>query len=105
MVEAVTRLSKTCCERLVAHDALRIIYSLIRSCNRSKPHMEVLKHALEILNNLNDFDVPVFGQETVDVLVEVLMNYREEELFQAACRVLAGHLPFADRVTVSNMLM
>jgi abnormal spindle-like microcephaly-associated protein len=99
-VEAVTRLSETCCDRLVAHDALRIIYSLIRSCNRSKPHMQVLKHALEILNNLNSFDVEVFSDEMVDVVVEVMLNYREEEVFGAACRVLAGHLPYADRVQV-----
>ncbi len=62
--------------------------------------MQVLKHALEILNNLNSFDVEVFSDEMVDVVVEVMLNYREEEVFGAACRVLAGHLPYADRVQV-----
>ena len=47
-----TRLSPVCCERLASHHAIPILLFLIQSCNRSQPHMEVLRLALNVLRNL-----------------------------------------------------
>ena len=52
VAEVSTRLSPICCERLVAANAVSVIFRLIRSCNRSLPHMEIIKHSMAILINL-----------------------------------------------------
>ena len=51
-VDVVTRLSPRCCEQMVAGNAVDVIYLLIRSCNRSLPHMELIKYSVNILLNL-----------------------------------------------------
>jgi abnormal spindle-like microcephaly-associated protein len=51
-LNAVTRWSRGCCLRLVEHDAVHILFEVIRSCNRSKPHMAVLVHSIQILVHL-----------------------------------------------------
>ena len=38
---------------VVTEDAICTILRLLRSCNRSTPHMELLKHALNVLYNLS----------------------------------------------------
>ena len=51
--ELVTRLSSVCCEDVARCGALRVIYALVRKCNRSLPHMEIIKHSLCILINVS----------------------------------------------------
>jgi abnormal spindle-like microcephaly-associated protein len=43
MAEVSTRLSRVCCEALVAVDGIEKLVALIRSCNRSNPHMELMR--------------------------------------------------------------
>ena len=50
--DVATRLSWRCCERLVEVNAVGVIYRLILSCNRSLPHMELIKFSVSILLNL-----------------------------------------------------
>lgn len=50
--DVATRLSPACCERMVEVNAVGVIYTLISSCNRSQPHMEIIKLAVSILLNL-----------------------------------------------------
>ena len=50
--DVATRLSWLCCERLVEVNAVGVIYRLILSCNRSLPHMELIKFSVSILLNL-----------------------------------------------------
>ena len=50
--EAVTRLSPECCEQMVEGHALPVIFKLIRSCNRSIPHMELIKYSVTVLLNV-----------------------------------------------------
>lgn len=52
VADVATRLSPVCCERLVEVNAVGVIYRLILSCNRSLPHMEVIKFCVNILLNL-----------------------------------------------------
>ncbi|RUS33995.1 hypothetical protein BC938DRAFT_482940 [Jimgerdemannia flammicorona] len=92
-LDVVTDLSKICCLRLIEHDVIRIIFTLIKQSNRSQPHMEVLKHAMYILRNLSrtpETSPHVFADpEGVDILVESLQSYRENErIFACAASIL-----------------
>ncbi|MEQ2161729.1 hypothetical protein GOODEAATRI_012510 [Goodea atripinnis] len=52
-LETATRLSPECCEQLVDRGATNTIFTLIRSCNRSGPCMEVITFSIQILLNLS----------------------------------------------------
>ena len=41
-----------CCEKMVEVNALGVLYRLVNSCNRSLPHMELIKYTVNILLNL-----------------------------------------------------
>ncbi|KAF9181859.1 hypothetical protein BGZ51_005139 [Haplosporangium sp. Z 767] len=96
-LDTVTRLSKNSCLRLVEHNAVNIIFQLIKSCNRSQPHMQVLKHALNIIENLSrDRDTigSVFwAPEGMEILVDSAQAYRENEMvFDSVVTILLIHL-------------
>ncbi|KAF9570773.1 hypothetical protein EC968_001423 [Mortierella alpina] len=96
-LDVVTRLSKNSCLRLVEHNVINIIFQLIKSCNRSQPHMEVLKHALNIIENLSrdaDTSGSVFwAPEGVEILVDSAQAYRENDMvFESVVRILLIHL-------------
>lgn len=50
--DAITRLSPRCCQRLAEGNAVQVLLTLLRSCNRSVPHQEILKHSVSVLLNL-----------------------------------------------------
>ena len=52
-LDKVTRLSPECCQIFVREGALIIIYNFILNCNRSVPHMDLIKLCLKILINLS----------------------------------------------------
>ncbi|RUS18329.1 LOW QUALITY PROTEIN: hypothetical protein BC937DRAFT_88916 [Endogone sp. FLAS-F59071] len=92
-LDVVTCLSKICCLRLIEHNVIRIIFTLIKQSNRSQPHMEVLKHALNILENVSrtpeTLPYVFTDPEGVEILVESLQSYREnEQIFACAASVL-----------------
>ncbi|KAF9582765.1 hypothetical protein BGW38_010790 [Lunasporangiospora selenospora] len=96
-LDVVTRLSKNSCLRLVEHNVVNIIFQLIKSCNRSQPHMEVLKHGLNIVENLSrdpDTVGSVFwAPEGMEILVDCAQAYRENELvFESVVTILLIHL-------------
>ncbi|CAG2201877.1 ASP [Mytilus edulis] len=51
-LDVATRLSAACCEKFVSVNAVHVIYRLMRGCNRSQPHMELIKYSVSILLNL-----------------------------------------------------
>jgi len=51
--EVVTRLSPESCQRMADGKAVAVLFKLMHHCNRSLPHMELLKYALLILLNLS----------------------------------------------------
>lgn len=81
-LEAATRLSSICCERMAQSGAVRTIFTLIRSCNRSIPCMEVITLSIQILLNLTKYEKTVSTVHEVEDSVEVLLNlmqiYREK---------------------------
>lgn len=50
--EVVTRLSEVCCQQVVRDGALPVIFKVIKKCNRSLPHLEVIKYSISILFNV-----------------------------------------------------
>lgn len=50
--EVVTRLSEVCCQQVVKDGALPVIFKVIKKCNRSLPHLEVIKYSITILFNV-----------------------------------------------------
>jgi len=88
-----TSLARECCEALVKVEGLPKLLAVIRSCNRSKPHMELLRHVLRILENVALH--PPFLNElaeapsAVETLVELLQTYRpDDHVFVPAGRLL-----------------
>ncbi|KAJ7986238.1 hypothetical protein DPEC_G00337880 [Dallia pectoralis] len=81
-LETATRLSPECCKRLVTSGATLVIFTLIRSCNRSVPCMEVITYAVQVLLNLSKYDQTteaVYAVEnSVDTLLDLLQIYREK---------------------------
>jgi hypothetical protein len=92
-LDVATRWSKECSQRIVDEDAVHILLRLIRSCNRSTPHMELQKSTLNVLRNLckdRDLCTEVFAvADSVDILVELMQMYRDKhETFLQACSIL-----------------
>ena len=52
LLDALTQLLPQCCERLVAVDAVAVLYKLIAACNRSEPHIRIITYALNTLLNV-----------------------------------------------------
>uniref|UniRef100_A0A8C7IYX2 Assembly factor for spindle microtubules n=1 Tax=Oncorhynchus kisutch TaxID=8019 RepID=A0A8C7IYX2_ONCKI len=81
-LETATRLSPECCEHLVTSGATLVIFTLIRSCNRSVPSMEVITYAIQVLLNLSKYDKTIEAvyavENSVDTLLDLLQIYREK---------------------------
>ncbi|PIK33546.1 hypothetical protein BSL78_29642 [Apostichopus japonicus] len=79
--EVATRLSSRCCERLVAGQAVPVLFCLIRNCNRSLPCMEVIKHVVATLTNLAKYHVTAPAvldcTDSVTGILDLMMIYRE----------------------------
>ncbi|TFJ87164.1 hypothetical protein NSK_001496 [Nannochloropsis salina CCMP1776] len=88
-----TSLARECCEALVKVEGLPKLLAVIRSCNRSKPHMEVLRHVLRILENVAlhppFLNALAEAPSAVETLVELLQTYRpDDHVFVPAGRLL-----------------
>ena len=100
-VELSTRFSPVCCMMFAERGIVPAIYALIRSCNRSQPHQELLRLALGVLVNTAKHPVSqpavASASECVDVLVDLLQMFRDTAtvfapalwLLRTVCRVSA----------------
>nr|DBA18168.1 TPA: hypothetical protein GDO54_016450 [Pyxicephalus adspersus] len=81
-LEAATRLSAICCENMAQSGAVKIIFTLIRSCNRSIPCMEVIRLSIQVLLNLTKYEKTVSSvyevEDSVEVLLDLMQIYREK---------------------------
>ncbi|XP_050415465.2 abnormal spindle-like microcephaly-associated protein homolog [Patella vulgata] len=92
-LDVVTRLSPRCCERMVEVNAVCVIYRLMRSLNRSLPHMDVIKYSINILLNLAKYDKTrdyVYNvKDSISNLLELLTIYREKgHIFTKTCTLI-----------------
>ncbi|XP_026556248.1 abnormal spindle-like microcephaly-associated protein [Pseudonaja textilis] len=81
-LEVVTRLSPVCCENMAQSKAVCTIFTLIRSCNRSVPSMDVIKYSVQVLLNLSKYerttDAVYSVENSVETLLDLLQMYREK---------------------------
>ncbi|XP_047665505.1 abnormal spindle-like microcephaly-associated protein isoform X2 [Tachysurus fulvidraco] len=81
-LETATRLSPESCEHLVNSGATHTIYTLIRSCNRSVPSMEIITLAIQVLLNLSKYNKTIDAvydvEDSVETLLDLLQMYREK---------------------------
>ncbi|KAM9460689.1 abnormal spindle-like microcephaly-associated protein [Clarias gariepinus] len=81
-LETATRLSPESCEYLVNSGATHTIFTLIRSCNRSVPSMEIITLAIQVLLNLSKYnktiDAVYDAEDSVETLLGLLQTYREK---------------------------
>ena len=86
-LEVTTRFSAVCCARFREEGAAPILFALIKSCNRSKPHQELLKVAMDVLEHVASAPAgapAVTGAvEAVEVLLDVMQVRRAAKLRRA----------------------
>ena len=81
-LEVSTRLSRKCCVAFAQADAPSILYDLIRSCNRSLPHIELLHYILLTLTNVASHSLllPSIATETsIEILMDLIQMFRDKE--------------------------
>jgi abnormal spindle-like microcephaly-associated protein len=81
-LEAATRLSIVCCEEFTRAGAADILLALIRTCNRSLPHVELLHHILFTLENVASHDslLPGFlDPVSAEVFMDLVQMFRDKD--------------------------
>jgi abnormal spindle-like microcephaly-associated protein len=82
-LERATRYSRQCCTAFTQAGAPDILFSLVRSCNRSLPHVELLEWILLTLSNVARFDelLPSVATITgVRIFLDLLQMFRDKEV-------------------------
>jgi hypothetical protein len=83
-LKMVTQYSRTCSQHFIEHGAMRIIFALMASSNRSEPHRRLIKICLGIVSNLRSWgkllksSTSLLQESEMLVLVDLLQSYREK---------------------------
>eukprot|EP01038_Epipyxis_sp_PR26KG_P007565 gene7565-10306_t len=93
-LEYSTQISKHCCESFAHAGAYNILFGLLRSCNRSTPHQELLRISLVILLNVARHfhlaSIVALADDATDALVDLIQMFRDKRsLFILACELLS----------------
>jgi len=106
-LDKVTRLSPECCLLFTREGALNILYTFISSCNRSVPHMDLIKYCVQIFINLAKYNETVrFILEppnSLSILLDLLQAYHTSNpnIFMDVCVlfiILAQNEKIADAI-------
>ncbi|CAI9716381.1 spindle-like microcephaly-associated homolog [Octopus vulgaris] len=95
-LEAASRLSPVCCLQLARENAIPVIYNIVKGCNRSVPHMELIKYSIQIFLNLAKYAPTIESvyhsrPDAIDILLNVMMVFREKGLvFSKSCILLGS---------------
>ena len=91
--EVSSRLSVRCCENFVKAGAPEILFKLITTCNRSLPHMELLRYVLMTITNVASRGELVFSvasENAVNVLIDQIQCFRDKRnIFVLATELLS----------------
>jgi hypothetical protein len=94
-LEMVTRYSRSCSRHFIEHDAMRIIFALMASSNRSEPHQHLVVLCLGIVRNLRAWGHVItggaqrlLGEPELLTLVDLLQNYREKPAISVCALML-----------------
>jgi hypothetical protein len=83
-IEFSTRYSKECCALIADSGGVAALLAFMRSCNRSKPHAEMLRLALGVLHNVGRWrelaPALLAAPDAVAVLSERLQMFRDMEV-------------------------
>ena len=93
-LELSTQLSRPCCESFAHAGAASILFTLLRSCNRSTPHQELLRIALIVLLNVGRHEhlAPILAAspDSTDALIDLMQMFRDKKsIFILASELLA----------------
>ncbi len=83
ILEASTLESFTCCDEFAKADAHHILLSLALTCNRSEPHLELVRLILAILTNVVQHPPIVKSLATTfaaDALIDLVQRYRDKSV-------------------------
>lgn len=93
ILETSTRLSRNCCVAFVRVGAPNILYDLIGSCNRSLPHIEILRYVLLTLRNVSsqkDLLQDVATSKSAEIFLDLVQMFRDkQEVFHVALILLS----------------
>ena len=88
-LEISTRLSPPCCSAFANGGATGILFKLVRTCNRSPPHQELLQSILRTLNFVamrgeefcrNMIQIgDITPESAVEVISDLIQNFRDKE--------------------------
>lgn len=87
----VTGLSPECCLIFTREGAIDILYNFIQNCNRSVPHMDLIKFCLQIFINLSKYSQTVEyilqPSGSLSILLNLLQAYQSSNpnIFMDAC--------------------
>ena len=92
-LDTATHFSVKCCGAFTSAGATKALLHLIRSCNRSTPHQEILRLSLSILLNVvrhSDLAVVVAVDfDGTDVVVDLMQMFRDKSIiFNLSCELL-----------------
>ena len=105
MLEISTRLSKKCCFEFCKANASNILYDLMRTCNRSLPHIELLQYVMLTLLNVakhNEVIPSISSHDAVEILIDMIQMFRDKEhIFNMATQLLSIVCYSHDQLLVS----
>lgn len=81
-LEIWTKSSYNSCKMLITSESVEILYSLIRACNRSVPHVELLEYILETLFHVTKYEdlIPsICSESLVETLVDLIQLFRDKD--------------------------
>ena len=81
-LETSTRLSAVCCEVFTEANAADILLGLIRTCNRSLPHIQLMQNVLLTLDNVSKHAVllPSFANpDSAEVFMDLSQVFRDKD--------------------------
>lgn len=90
-LDKVTKLSPECCEIFSKEGAIEILYAFISSCNRSVPHMDLIKICLQIFINLGKYSLTcqriLEPPPALTILTNLLQAYQTSNpaIFMSVC--------------------
>jgi hypothetical protein len=100
-----TQLSPQCSEAFAKAGASGILFALIRSCNRSLPHQELLRCSLLVLLNVARYrdltGIVSDSEDSANTLVDLMQMFRDKKvIFGAACELLCRLIEVNVQITV-----
>eukprot|EP00095_Tigriopus_kingsejongensis_P001740 maker-scaffold1923_size24897-snap-gene-0.7 protein:Tk01740 transcript:maker-scaffold1923_size24897-snap-gene-0.7-mRNA-1 annotation:"abnormal spindle-like microcephaly-associated protein homolog" len=86
-LDVTTRFSANCCDQIMSENdrCVRILLNLLRRCNRSIPHMDIISTILDVFINLAKYEPSRMvlleaADDVLETLIEVLVIYRDKSV-------------------------